>query len=69
MTIFSAPPSTSKTAEMTALSAPERITSLEALSPRRSASASMRMDLPAPVSPVSRFRPAANSTARLSMTA
>ena len=51
-TVFSAPPSTSNTAEIVALSAPERITSAEALSPSRSARASMRMFFPAPVSPV-----------------
>ncbi len=52
-----------------ALSVPWRTASLEALSPSSKASASIRMDFPAPVSPVKRLRPGANSTATLSMTA
>ena len=47
----------SKTQATTALSAPWRTISAEDLPPMRSASASTRIDLPAPVSPVSRLRP------------
>jgi hypothetical protein len=47
----------SKTQERTALSAPWRTSSAELLPPMRRANASTRMDLPAPVSPVSRFSP------------
>ncbi len=47
----------SKTQATTALSAPWRTTSAEDLPPISRASASTRMDLPAPVSPVSRLRP------------
>ena len=65
----SAAPSLSKTADTTARSAPVRITSEEAFAPSSNPSASIRMDFPAPVSPVSKFSPAANSTTTLSMTA
>jgi hypothetical protein len=55
--MLSAPGVDSKTQETTALSAPWRTTSAEALPPISRASASTRMDLPAPVSPVSRLSP------------
>ncbi len=47
----------SKTPATTAFSAPCLTTSEEAFSPIRRARASTRMDFPAPVSPVNRFRP------------
>ena len=52
-----AAPSLSNTAATTARSAPVRITSDDAFSPSSNPSASIRIDFPAPVSPVRRFRP------------
>jgi hypothetical protein len=59
----------SKTQATTALSAPWRTTSAEALPPISSASASTRIDLPAPVSPVSRLSPGPKTAMAWSMTA
>ena len=50
-------PSTSNCASTTAASSPARTRSARALEPRNRVSASTMMDLPAPVSPVSTFRP------------
>ena len=52
-----------------ALSAPERISSLDVLSPRTALIESITIDLPAPVSPVMTFRPGSNSISTLSITA
>jgi len=60
---------TSKMPEIRARSAPVRIMSADARPPNSRASASTTMDLPEPVSPVSRFRPRWKRTRRCSMTA
>ena len=60
----------SNTASIVAVSAPVRIVSAGwARSPRSRVRASMRIDFPAPVSPVSTFRPGPNGTVNDSMTA
>ena len=61
--------STSKTASTAARSSPDRMRSGEARSPSSSPSASIRIDLPAPVSPVRRVRPGPNSTSSAGMRA
>ena len=58
-----------KVAETSARSAPCRTTSAPARPPAASSSASTRMDLPAPVSPVSTVRPEASSSSAASMIA
>jgi len=60
---------TSKMPETRARSAPARIMSEEARPPKRRPRASTTIDLPLPVSPVSRFRPRWKRTRRRSMTA
>ncbi len=60
----------SNTASMVAVSAPARIVSAGwARSPSKRVKASMRIDFPAPVSPVRTFRPGPNGTVSDSMTA
>ena len=51
----------SKTALMSALDAPSRTTWVSARAPMASCSASSRMDLPAPVSPVSTLKPSCSA--------
>jgi hypothetical protein len=67
--IAAAPGVDSKTHPSTAFSAPCRTTSLEAFPPSNSASASIKIDLPAPVSPVSRFNPGPKLATAWSITA
>ena len=52
-----------------AASSPVRTRSADARPPSSSPTASTRMDLPAPVSPVKTFSPGSNSTSTASMTA
>src|SRR5262245_56340148 len=65
----SVPAARSNTASTVATSASVRMTSVWARAPRISSRASTRIDLPAPVSPVSTFRPASNGVVTDSMTA
>src|SRR2546425_2788181 len=68
-TISSRSPRSSKMASMVACASPVRTRSAEARAPRRRPTASTRMDLPAPVSPVSTLNPGSNSTSTASITA
>ena len=61
--------SISKPASTTAVSSPVLSISVEAREPSTRPSASIRIDLPAPVSPVIRLRPGSKSTSSRSITA
>src|SRR3990167_1165996 len=62
-------PVISNSAEISARGLPSRMTPLSARSPKSSPKASIRIDLPAPVSPVRTVMPRSNSSSSSSMTA
>src|SRR5215216_6002574 len=65
----SSSPQFSKMASIVAPSSPVRTRSADARPPRSRPTASTRIDLPAPVSPVSTLKPGSNSTSTASITA